>query len=282
MVFFLIFTQNNQIKISQSFLTFLAVKSTEATRGGLPSNDNDALTTSTAFTATEGTAATLVEAAQSIITNSSNSISCWDALSESDRTECKKSGVLTPGCPRSQICKRVGDTCGYVCEDSRVPQPCGDDDHIGKLIGLLIFSIISNNFVVWNLLLNPVSGDNPTENLKECDLADQVINESKFGFTCDNVNGHLGFINLPHIPKSHNYAELDKREIKILQADRYNDYLEAVDNASFYSIFQNSACVADQRSEGQFAFDGAFENDACLALSETIEDENGDVWDVKQ
>ena len=131
-------------------------------------------------------------------------------------------------------------------------------------------------------MLNPVSGDNPTENLKECDLVDQVINESKFGFTCDNVNGHLGFINLPQIPKSHNYSALDNRQIKILQADRFDDYLEAVENASFYGIFQNSSCLAVQRSEGQFAFDGAFENDSCLSVSETIEDENGDVWDVKQ
>ena len=131
-------------------------------------------------------------------------------------------------------------------------------------------------------MLNPVSGDNPTENLKECDLADQVITETKFGFTCDNVNGQLGFINLPQIPKTHNYAALDTREIKILQADRYNDYLKAVENASFYGIFQNSSCVAGQGSQGQFAFDGAFENDSCLALSEIIEDENDDVWDVKQ
>ena len=132
-------------------------------------------------------------------------------------------------------------------------------------------------------MLNPVSGDNPTENLKECDLIDQVINESKFGFTCENINGQLGFIKLPHIPKTQNYAAFDDREIKILQADRYDDYLKAVNTTSFYDIFQNSSCdtVASQQTE-QVTFYGSFENDLCLAQSQRIEDENGDVWDKKQ
>ena len=133
-------------------------------------------------------------------------------------------------------------------------------------------------------MLNPVSGDNPTENLKECDLIDRVINESKFGFTCENINGQLGLINLPHIPKSQNYAAFDDREIKILPADRYDDYLKAVNTHSFYDIFQNSSCdmIASQQTEEQVAFYGSFENDLCLAQSQRIEDENGDVWDKKQ
>ena len=129
-------------------------------------------------------------------------------------------------------------------------------------------------------MLNPVSGDNPTENLKECDFAEEVINESKFGFTCDNVNGQLGFINLPHIPKSYGF---DNREIRILQADRYNDYLQALDS-SFHDIFQDSACgtPAGNFSTEQVKFAGSFDDDSCLAKNENMEDENGDVWDIKQ
>ena len=98
-------------------------------------------------------------------------------------------------------------------------------------------------------MLNPVSGDNPTENLKECDFVDDVINDSKFGFTCDNVDGQLGFINLPHIPKSQDYAAFDNREIKILQADRYNDYLESFET-SLHGIFQDSTCGSNTNYRG--------------------------------
>ena len=131
-------------------------------------------------------------------------------------------------------------------------------------------------------MLNPVSGDNPTENLKECDFAEEVINESKFGFTCDNVDGQLGFINLPHIPKSQDYAGFDNREIRILQADRYDDYIEAM-NTSLYGIFQDSTCgsLAPDQKDDQIAFEGVFENDPCLLRNSTV-DENGDVWDIKQ
>ena len=132
-------------------------------------------------------------------------------------------------------------------------------------------------------MLNPVSGDNPTENLKECDFVDDIINDSKFGFTCDNVDGQLGFINLPHIPKSQDYAAFDNREIKILQADRYNDYLESFET-SLHGIFQDSTCgsnTTDHTNE-QVTFAGSFDDDACLALNKKEEDENGDVWDTKR
>ena len=110
----------------------MAVKSTDATRGGLPSDDNDAsIIPTNADTATVDTAT--VRAAQPAIALSSNSISCWDALSPSDRATCENSDILTPGCPQSQICKRVGDTCGYVCENPlETAKPCGNDDHIGE------------------------------------------------------------------------------------------------------------------------------------------------------
>ena len=119
--------------------------------------------------------------------------------------------------------------------------------------------------------------------MKECDFVEEVIKDSKFGFTCDNVNDQLGFINLPHIPKSEVYGAIDNREIRILQADRYNDYLEAM-HTSFYGIFQDSSCgtlSANQRP-GQVTFAGSFEDDHCLVQNDTIEDENGDVFDIKR
>ena len=88
---------------------------------------------------------------------------------------------------------------------------------------------------------------------------------------------------MPHIPKSQDYAAFDNREIKILQADRYNDYLQSKDT-SLHAIFQDSACdtlAANQELE-QIAFAGSFEDDACLAINEKEEDENGDVWDIKR
>ena len=109
----------------------MAVKSTDATRGGLPSDDNGAsIIPTNADTTTVDTAT--VRAAQPAIALSSNSISCWDALSVGDRARCENSGILTPSCPQSQICKRVGDTCGYVCENVGIPKPCGNDGHIGE------------------------------------------------------------------------------------------------------------------------------------------------------
>ena len=119
--------------------------------------------------------------------------------------------------------------------------------------------------------------------MKECDVFEAIINDSKFGFTCDNVNDQLGFINLPHIPKSENYAELDNREIRILQADRYNDYQEAM-YSSFYGIFQDSSCgtLSSNQKPGQVNFAGSFEDDSCLVQNEKIEDENGDVFDIKR
>ena len=149
---------------------------------------------------------------------------------------------------------------------------------------VLISTNVSNKFSVWNLLLNPVSNDNPTENLKECDLVENVISDAKFGFTCENVNGKLGLINLPHIPKSQDYAAFDNRKIKILQADRFDEYLVALENNSFYDIFQNSSCdgLAGHHANEQIVFEGSFEDDSCLAQSQTIIDENGDHWDIKQ
>ena len=117
-------------------MTLLAVQSAEASRGGLPSDDNSSLITSTTVTATAGTETgetaetetSTLEEAQSAKAHSLNSISCWDALSVSDRVDCENSGILTPSCPQSQICKRVDETCGYVCKDpEKIPQPCGDD-----------------------------------------------------------------------------------------------------------------------------------------------------------
>ena len=140
------------------------------------------------------------------------------------------------------------------------------------------------DFSVWNLFLDPVSGDDPISDLKEYVFIEDVINDSKFGFTCDNVDGQLGFINLPHIPKSQDYAAIDKREIKILQADRYNDYLQSKDT-SLHGIFQDSSCgtLATNQTFGQVAFAGSFDDDACLAINdENVEDENGDVWDIKR
>ena len=114
----------------------MAVKSTDATRGGLPSDDNGAsIIPTNADTTTVDTAT--VRAAQPAIALSSNSISCWDALSVDDRAICENSGMLTPGCPQSQICNRVGDTCGYVCEIPLAPKPCGDDGHIGEFKAIL-------------------------------------------------------------------------------------------------------------------------------------------------
>ena len=107
----------------------MAVKSTEATRGGLPSDDNDVSLTPT----TVGT--TTVNGAHSEVANSSTSISCWDGLSPTDRESCEQSGILTPSCENSQICKRVDDTCGYVCENMfpfESPKPCGNDGQISK------------------------------------------------------------------------------------------------------------------------------------------------------
>ena len=129
-----------------------------------------------------------------------------------------------------------------------------------------------------------MSGDNPTENLKECDFVSNVINDTKFGFTCDNVNGQLGFINLPHIPKSQDYATFDNREIKILQANRYNDYLASLDRNSLHGIFQDSTCGSNTTNQAneQVAFAGSFDDDECLTLNEKEQDENGDVWDIKR
>ena len=142
---------------------------------------------------------------------------------------------------------------------------------------------MKNYFSVWNLFLDPVSGDNPIADLKEYVFIEDVINDSKFGFTCDNVDGQLGFINLPHIPKSQDYAAFDDREIRILQADRYNDYLQSKDT-SLHGFFQDSTCgtLATNQTFEQVAFAGNFENDACLAINEKQEDENGDVWDIKR
>ena len=140
------------------------------------------------------------------------------------------------------------------------------------------------DFSVWNLFLDPVSGDNPAADLKEYVFIEDVINDSKYGFTCDNVYGQLGFINLPHIPKSENYVAIDDREIKILQADRYNDYLQ-FKGSSLHGIFQDSSCgtLATNQTFGQVAFAGSFDDDACLAINdENVEDKNGDVWDIKR
>ena len=123
--------------------------------------------------------------------------------------------------------------------------------------------------------------------MKEYVFIEDIINDSKFGFTCDNVYGQLGFINLPHIPKSQDYAAFDTREIKILQADRYNDYLQSKDT-SLHKIFQDSTCgtlataVATDQAFEQVAFAGSFEDDTCLAINEKEEDENGDIWDIKR
>ena len=113
------------IEISYSFLTLLAVKSTEATRGMLPSDDNDAALIPTVDTET-------VNETHSAVANSTTSISCWDGLSPTDREVCEQSGILTPSCENSQICKRVDDTCGYVCEPFETPKPCGNDGQISK------------------------------------------------------------------------------------------------------------------------------------------------------
>ena len=113
------------IEICYSFLALLAVKSTEATRGMLPSDDNVAALIPTVGTET-------VNETHSAVANSATSISCWDGLSQTDRALCEHSGILTPSCESSQICKRVDDTCGYVCENPfETQEPCGDG-HIGK------------------------------------------------------------------------------------------------------------------------------------------------------
>ena len=106
-------------------MTLLAVKSSEATRGGLPSDDNNASLTPT-------TVRTTVYESHSAVANSTTSISCWDGLSSTDRDSCEESGISTPFCKHSQICKRVDDTCGYVCENQGTPKPCGNDGQISK------------------------------------------------------------------------------------------------------------------------------------------------------
>ena len=107
-------------------MALLAIKSTEANRGGFPSADNDsALIPTTVGTET-------LNGAHSAVANSTTSISCWDGLSPTDREVCEQSGILTPSCENSQICKRVDDTCGYVCELLETPKPCGNDGQISK------------------------------------------------------------------------------------------------------------------------------------------------------
>ena len=108
-------------------MTLLAVKSTDATRGGLPSDDNDASTT--VETNNGSVEATVNEAIDLSVT----SISCWDGLSTVDREACELSGISTPSCEHSQICKRIEDTCGYACLDLiETPQPSDIDGQIGK------------------------------------------------------------------------------------------------------------------------------------------------------
>ena len=111
-------------------MALLAVKSTDATRGGLPSDDNDASLIPTTVDTTAGNdTATLDEA----IALSATSISCWDGLSQTDRDFCEQSGISTPSCEHSQICKRIEDTCGYACENPfETPQPSDVDGQIGK------------------------------------------------------------------------------------------------------------------------------------------------------
>ena len=141
------FFQNNKIENFESFLTLLAVKSAEATRGGLPSDDNNNSITSTTETAAVESEIAILGTDELAKADSSNSISCWDALSVIDRAECENSGILTPGCPQSQICKRVDDTCGYVCENPiETPKPCADDGHIGKSRN--VFSVHGSGFII--------------------------------------------------------------------------------------------------------------------------------------
>ena len=116
------------IEISHSFFTLLAVKSTDATgRGVIPSDDNDASTT------VETNNGTVEAAADEAFALSATSISCWDGLSTIDREACEQSGISTPSCEHSQICKRIDDTCGYACLDLiETPQPSDVDGQIGK------------------------------------------------------------------------------------------------------------------------------------------------------
>ena len=112
----------------------MAVKSTDATRGGLPSDDNDASlipTTVDTATVTDATGATGTITVQE--DHSATSISCWDGLSSIDREACELSGISTPSCEHSQICKRIENTCGYACLDpSETPKPSDVDGQIGK------------------------------------------------------------------------------------------------------------------------------------------------------
>ena len=123
----------NYIEISISFLAFLAVKSTDATRGGLPSDDNDAALVPTTVESvgridtTAGTGTLTIHEA-----HSAASISCWDGLSTTDREFCELSEMSTPSCEHSQICKRIEDTCGYACENPSDPKPSDVDGQIGE------------------------------------------------------------------------------------------------------------------------------------------------------
>ena len=126
-----------------------------------------------------------------------------------------------------------------------------------------------------------MSGDNPTLNLKEYEFVEKCIDENKFGFTCDSVDGQRGYINLPHIPKSPDYF-FDDREIKILQANRYDDYIAAKENKKIIGIFQNSDCGSQAENNPHVGFAGVFENESCLSRMETIYEENGDVFDIKE
>ena len=134
-------------------------------------------------------------------------------------------------------------------------------------------------------MLNSISGDNPILNLKEYEFIDKIIDENKFGFTCDSVNGQRGYINLPHIPKSQDYP-FDDREIKILHSDKYDDYIAAKQsqNPKFIGIFQNSSCgsLAENEVNPHVSFAGVFENESCMSRGNTTVDENGDVFDIME
>ena len=114
-------------------MTLLAIKSTDATRGGLPSDDNDASLIPTTVESvgridiTAGTGTITVHEA-----HSATSISCWDGLSPIDREACELSGISTPSCEHSQICKGIEDTCGYACENPSDPKPSDVDGQIGE------------------------------------------------------------------------------------------------------------------------------------------------------
>ena len=135
-------------------------------------------------------------------------------------------------------------------------------------------------------MINPVSSDNPTEHLKECDFLETIDNNKKFGFTCDQVDGEFGFINLPHIPKSSDYASFDNREIRILSADRLDEYNETKD-VQLNNIFQSSTCgnegkIGANSTEGQVSFYSVFSDDDCLVQSGRSIDQDGKTWDVKR